>query len=111
MATPALSVTEHGRSGHHPHLSHRRSAFWLDFIDHPYLAWLPVRVLIHAPIFFGQAIDMSIGPLFGDFDHTAPYLQIAIGVVRILDRQSYPWIAPHITILHSSLCRVDPDVR
>ena len=73
--------------------------------------------LLLAPWLAGMVIasirtgfTLRIGALLGDFDHLAAYLQIAIRIVGIANRQRNAGIAAHIAILLAALRGIDNDM-
>jgi hypothetical protein len=57
-----------------------------NLIDDAHLSGLSKRVLIFAQIFFRQRVDVRVCALFRDIDHFALHRQMAVGVVRVEDR-------------------------
>src|SRR5262249_46485447 len=60
-------------------------------------------------IFLRQRVDMRAAALLGDPAHPAAHLQIAVGVVRVEDRQRDPRALRHVAILDAAARRVHPD--
>ena len=52
-------------------LTHHGRVLGLNLVHHPRLARLPVRIFVHAQVFFGQFVDVRIRALLGDFNYAA----------------------------------------
>src|SRR6266849_7239254 len=69
-----------GLSGVPKRLAHRLRPLGLDFVDDANLAGLPPRILVHAHILLRHLVDVLVGPVLGNLDHTTLQLQIAIRI-------------------------------
>src|SRR5213593_3016599 len=82
----------------------------LDDVDDPHLVGPPARIALHAQVLPGEQVRMLDGALLGDLDDLPTYLNVAIRVVGIEDRESDAGIATHVLVLHPPARRVDADV-
>src|SRR3989338_956041 len=81
-----------------------------DFINDTDLSRLAERILFFSQIFFGQEIDVRVGPLLRNLRYFPLHRQVAISVVGIGNRERHFLIAPHVPVFDTSLSRVYSDI-
>src|SRR5579863_8944972 len=103
---PTLPHLESGSPVTVPHLgsglSVRADVLGLDFVDDALLTWLSERVLVFVQVFFCELVDELIRTLVRDLAHATTYLEIAVGIVGIDERNGHPRIATDVLVFHPS---------
>src|SRR6267378_6696832 len=67
--------------------SHALDLLGQDLDDDAHLAGLAIGVPIAARVLLGERVDVRVGVLLGHLDDASAYLNVAVGVVRILHRE------------------------
>src|SRR6266850_701900 len=82
----------------------------LDLVYHALFAGLAERVNVLAQIFLGQAVDVIVGALLSGFDDLAANLQVAVGILRVLNGQRDARIAGNVLVFQTATRRIDAHV-
>src|SRR5712672_1850136 len=90
--------------------AHSAEFVGLDFVYDPLFTGLPERVDVFAQIFLGQAVDVIIRALLGGFDDFAANLQVAVGILRVLNGQRDARIASDVFVLQAATRGIDAHV-
>src|SRR5215467_7457486 len=88
-------------------LPHRADFLRLDLVENADFVGLAEWVDGFAQIFLRELVDVIVGTGFGDFDHFAADLEIAIRVGGILQRDGNARIAADVSVFHATLGGVD----
>src|SRR5712692_7541862 len=91
-------------------LTHGGKMFRLNFVDDTDFARLAIGILVLAKIFLRQAVNMFVGALFGDLRDPAADLQIAIGVLWVLDGHSHTRVAAKVAVFLAAARGVDANL-
>src|SRR5215831_6776679 len=97
--------------GNRPCSSHALDLLGQDLHGDTNLTRPAMRVAFLTGVLLGERVDVCVGPLFGDLDDSTADLEIAVGVVGVLDRERDLRIALQIFVLHPSPGGIEQDVR
>src|SRR4051812_45563224 len=77
---------------------------------HADLARLAAGVRVLAEVFLGQRVDVIVGALLRHSRHAPADLQVAVRILRVLDRDGHARIALEVLVLHAPARGVEADV-
>src|SRR5437773_9125871 len=96
-----------GGAGDGVRSSHTLDLLGQDLDGDANLARAAMRVALLAGVLLRQRVDVRVGALLGHLDDPAADLDVAVGVVGILDRERDLRAALEVLVLHPSACRVE----
>src|SRR5487761_80375 len=91
-------------------LTHHAVVFWRNLVKNAHFARLPERIDGLAEIFLRKLVDVFIGAAFGNLDDAAANLEIAVRILRVLNREGDARVAAHILVLHAAEGGIEYDV-
>src|SRR5215469_14274153 len=95
--SPAIHVGAPALRGHR--LAHPCHLVRFDLVEDAYFARASVGIHGVARVLEREPVDLRVGTGLGDLDDAAAHLEVAVGVVGILDREGDARITAHVAVL------------